>query len=324
MRESFTAFFNDAPLILMEGALGERLKREYRIPFHPALAMADLWRRDDGRAALRALWSEYAAVAARYRLPLLLTTPTRRLNRERIRDAGIDGDAYAAGNVAFLSELCRAFAASGGQEIHAGALMGCRGDAYTGAGSLGTEEARDFHIRTAEAFARAGAEFLLAGIMPTLPETIGMARAMAETGIPYIISFTIRADGCLIDGTTIDDAIAALDADVSVRPVCYMANCVHPRIVSKALSVPCNRTQTVRSRFLGIQANTSPLPYEALDGAADLHTSSPQALAADMLRLKNETAIKLFGGCCGTDARHLEAIAAAIQPNSDRKDGYET
>lgn len=65
------------------------------------------------------------------------------------------------------------------------------------------------------------------------------------------------------------------------------------------------------------------IPFHPALAMADLQTASPQALAADMLRLKNETDIKLFGGCCGTDARHLDAIAAAMQPNSDRKDGYE-
>ena len=35
---------------------------------------------------------------------------------------------------------------------------------------------------------------------------------MAQTGVPYIISFTIQKDGRLIDGTTIHDAIAYIDS----------------------------------------------------------------------------------------------------------------
>ena len=34
-----------------------------------------------------------------------------------------------------------------------------------------------------------------------------MALAMSETNIPYIISFMLRKDGCLIDGTPIYKAI---------------------------------------------------------------------------------------------------------------------
>ena len=47
----------------MEGALGERLKREYGLQFDEQVAMAALVRSSDGRRALSALWREYAAIA---------------------------------------------------------------------------------------------------------------------------------------------------------------------------------------------------------------------------------------------------------------------
>ncbi len=47
----------------------------------------------------------------------------------------------------------------------------------------------------------AGVDFLYAALIPTLPEAAGMAWAMAETGIPYIVCFTIQRSGTLIDGT---------------------------------------------------------------------------------------------------------------------------
>ena len=86
-------------------------------------------------------------------------------------------------------------------------------------------------------------------------EATGMARAMSDTGIPYIISFTIQKDGKLIDGHTIDYAIRFIDDNVSRKPVCYMTNCVHPCIVYEALAHNFNQTEVVRTRFIGIQAN---------------------------------------------------------------------
>lgn len=141
---------------------------------------------------------------------------------------------------------------------------------------------------------------------------MGIATAMAETRLPAIISFTIQADGCLIDGTPIVEAIRQIDACVDKPPVCYMTNCVHPAIVSQALAQSFNQTPVVRERFIGLQANTSALPYKALDNAPDLHTSPPDELAQGMLRLKKENGFRIFGGCCGTDARHMEAIANVI------------
>ena len=303
IKEAFLRF----PLFLMEGALGERLKREYELDISGEIAMAGLVRTQAGRDALFALWRQYAATAARHRLPFLATTPTRRANCARMSSVG-EGAALLAENVTFLKETLH------GMDVrwYAGGLMGCRGDAYTGEGALDTRDAEVFHAWQAEALAAVGADFLMAGIMPTLPEAAGMARAMAATGLPYIISFTIEKTGRLIDGTAISDAIAAIDQAASPAPLFYMANCVHPANVYAALSQPFNRTDTVRERFLGVQANTSPLSYVELDGAANLQTSEPEALAGWMARLRREMGLRVFGGCCGTDARHMDAIARAV------------
>jgi len=48
-----------------------------------------------------------------------------------------------------------------------------------------------------------------------------MARAMAESNLPYIISFMVRKDGCLLDGTFISNAIEIIDNTVSPQPICY-------------------------------------------------------------------------------------------------------
>ena len=42
--------------VLMEGALGERLKREYGLTINGSVAMADLIYSQQGRVALETLW----------------------------------------------------------------------------------------------------------------------------------------------------------------------------------------------------------------------------------------------------------------------------
>ena len=49
--------------ILMEGALGERLKREHHLAFDPQVAMARLVYDPRGAAALRHLWGQYLHIA---------------------------------------------------------------------------------------------------------------------------------------------------------------------------------------------------------------------------------------------------------------------
>lgn len=308
IRMGFETCVARAPAILMEGALGERLRREFGLLADSPVALAALARTEAGRAALRALWTEYRAIAERYRLPFLATTPTRRANRERVEAAG-ESPSLLAENVALLRQVQREAKC----EMYIGGLMGCRGDAYTGEGCLPVEQAHRFHSWQARLLAEAGVEFLMAGIMPTLPEAMGMARAMADTGLPYMVSFTIQGDGRLVDGTAIAVAVDVLDRCATRPPVCYMANCVHPRILHEALSRPINQAGQVRRRFWGLQANASPLPYAQLDGSRERLTSSPQELAQAMAALRRY-GLRIFGGCCGTDGSHLREIARSICP----------
>lgn len=295
--------------MLLEGALGERLKREHGLKIDGTAAMAPLVYDPQGQKALAALWREYRGIAQKYGLPFLAMTPTRRANRERTALAGYD-EALLLDNIAFLKQVRRQ--TGGEQGMYIGALMGCRGDAYRADEVLPQEQARAFHSWAADAFARAGAEFLYAGIMPAKSEAIGMAQAMEQTGLPYLISFTIRKDGRLIDGTPISQAILAIDAATGRHPLCYMTNCVHPSVLRQALLQPENRGKPEMRRFLGIQANTSPLPPEELDGAQELFCSEPEELAAHMAALEQIQPFKIFGGCCGTDSSHMQAIAKKI------------
>lgn len=299
------------PVILMEGALGERLKREYGLTFDENIVMANLIYQKCGTAALTALWKGYMDIARRYQLPFLATTPTRRANRERILKSNASETLFAD-NVNFLRRL----QCDSDIEMYVGGLLGCKGDAYTGEGSLSVGDAKEFHRWTVEHFWHADVDFLYAGIMPALPEAMGLAKAIDDTNLPYIISFTIQQDGKLIDGTAIADAIEAIDAATINKPVCYMANCVHPRIVFQALCQPFNDNALVKQRFCGIQANTSPLPYAMLDNSADLHCTEPEAFAEEMLQLLQLGNFKIWGGCCGTDDRHMECIAKKLDLNN--------
>ena len=303
----FEQCFKDSQTLLMEGALGERLKREYGLPIDGPVAMADLIYHHSGKSALRKLWTEYLSIAEEYHLPFLATTPTRRANQSQVHSAGYHS-ILLYDNVALLKEIQR----TANTPMFVGGLMGCKGDAYTGKDSLTSAEAHNFHAWQANTFAKAGADFLFAGIMPVLEEAKGMAMAMSDTGLPYIISFTIRQDGRLIDGTTIDSAIRCIDRHVNHRPLCYMTNCVHPDILSLALSHDFNRTVNVRSRFLGLQANASPLSYEELDGSQDLKCSDPISLAQSMYHVKRKFNLRILGGCCGTDGNYLREIAKTL------------
>lgn len=304
---NFESCFNLSTAILMEGALGERLKREFNIIFDDKVAMAGLVYNTNSRQAMYNIFQEYVTIAEKYKLPFIATTPTRRANKERVTQSEFT-EKIIEDNVQFLQKI----KSSAKTNMFVGGLMGCNGDAYKGTEALSIEDAKEFHSWQADLFRKAGVDFLFAGIMPVLTEAIGMAKAMENTGLPYIISFMIRDNGKLIDGTTINDAILNIDNATIRKPICYMTNCVHPVVLKNALTHPFNKTKLVKERFCGIQANTSPLSPEELDNCTDLKSSDSVSLAGEMMNLYNYFTPKIFGGCCGTDNTHIEEIARRL------------
>lgn len=295
--------------ILMEGAYGERLKREYSVTFDPHVDMTRMIEQEEGRRALTALNREYAGIAKKYGLPFMVTPTSRRADYDRMQASGCRRELLHE-NIAFLRGVLEGC----GTETYVGGLLGNKGNAYTGEGAITSQdEARRYHAWQAEAYAEAGADFLMAVIMPTLEEVTGMAQALGDTGLPYILSFAIEDTGCLVDGTRICDAIEHIDRETGNRkPVCYITNCVHPSIVYRAVSQSFNRCDLVYNRFWGVQANASPLTFKELDNSIDLKSSEPAMLGRSMERLREVMQMRIFGGCCGTDGRHMEEIAKRL------------
>ena len=65
-------------------------------------------------------------------------------------------------------------------------------------------------------------------------------------------------------------------------------------------------------RVRGLRANASRKRHAELNESAELDLGDPAELAAEHARLKRRLPhLTVMGGCCGTDARHVERIAAA-------------
>lgn len=308
---NFENFYNSNKVILMEGALGERLKKEYNITLDDNIAMSNLIYNENSKTALKNIWKEYINTAQKYNLPFIATTPTRRANKERILKSCFD-KSIIKDNVDFLKDIISSFP-NYKENMFIGGLMGCKGDAYKADYILKEDEAKEFHSWQADLFKESKVDFLFAGIMPALKEAVGMAQAMEQTDLPYIISFMIRKTGRLIDGTSINDAITVIDKNVKRKPVCYMTNCVHPKILKEALLQPFNMTESVKKRFHGIQANTSFLSPEEIESGKEILCSDHNELADEIFKLKNIIDIKILGGCCGTDNTYMNEIAKRIQ-----------
>lgn len=306
----FEKQFNSSGFILTEGAIVERLKNEFKAALDHHINHAGLIYHPQN--ILTILYRQYIAVAQKYDLPIMLMTPTRKVNFETIKQSTYADRNLIADSCSYLIDLSSEYP-DFCHKIFIGGLLGCKGDAYNAEGALEIEESFEFHkIQVAE-FTEAKVDFLFAGIMPAISEAAGMAMAMAKSGIPYIISFMVRKDGCLLDGTSIAEAIRIIDEKVNPRPICYMANCIHPINLKLALEQEVNLNAPQLKRFRGIQANTSSLSPEELNNSGILIRENFDTMIDEMCYLIKKYNFKILGGCCGTDDIFLEKLSKKLK-----------
>jgi len=305
---SFQQVLRQAPCVLGEGAVIERLRRDRSIELDPYIVNSHLVYCEAGRSALKKICGGYLEIGRSFGLPLLLSTPTWRASRERIAAAGFEGRDVNGDNFRFLRDLrgsCGDYAA----KVFICGLLSCRGDAYRPSDALPVAEARRFHTWQIGQLAACGADFIMASTLPALSEAIGIALALAASGVPYLISFVARPEGTLLDGTPLREAIAAIDAAARPAPFSYLINCTHVSVFRCALTHEVNSSALVRSRVAGLLANTSALSPEELDNSAALVEEDPSLFGRSVASLKDDLGMKLLGGCCGTDDRHLRVLA---------------
>jgi S-methylmethionine-dependent homocysteine/selenocysteine methylase len=136
--------------------------------------------------------------------------------------------------------------------------------------------------------------------------------------MPVVISFTVETDGRLPSGQPLDEAIAAVDSATGSYPAYYMVNCAHPTHFSAMLDTAAPWT----SRIRGIRANASRLSHAELDEATELDRGDIGELAALYDDLRRHLDLRVVGGCCGTDAEHVAAVASALVSTTDPTAGH--
>jgi homocysteine S-methyltransferase len=185
--------------------------------------------------------------------------------------------------------------------------VGPRGDGYNPDRLMTADEAEAYHARQVAVLTAAGADMVSALTMSYLGEAVGIARAAEAVAVPVVVSFTVETDGRLRDGTTVAAAVAACDAATGGYPAYYMLNCAHPSHFRGELA-----EGAWRGRIGGIRANASRLSHAELDAAPELDEGDPAELARDYRELvRLLPGLRVLGGCCGTDHRHVGAISGA-------------
>ena len=276
----------------------------------PHFASFVLMETAEGRALLTKYYESYLAIARKQGVGFVLDTPTWRANPDWGAKLGYDADALKAVNarsIAFLKGLRAKWESAQMPCVISGAI-GPRGDGYK-AGNMDADEAEAYHTAQIAAFAEAGADMTTAFTLNTINEAVGIARAARTIGLPC--AFTVETDGRLVGGATLREAIETVDRETRNAPVYFMINCAHPTHFERALQAG----EGWMKRVHGVRANASAKSHAELDESETLDAGDPLDLGRRYRELQQTfPTMRILGGCCGTDHRHVAAICEACVP----------
>jgi homocysteine S-methyltransferase len=276
----------------------------------PCFSSLMLLRTAEGRDALERYFSDFLDLARRSGTGCLLETATWRASSDWAEPLGLSLGEMERLNrdaVSLLLDLRDEYESDSLPVVISGCI-GPRGDGYDPGKIMSYAEAAEYHGRQAAVLADAGADMLSAITMTNVNEAIGIARAAERAELPVAISFTVETDGHLPTGDRLGDAIAEVDDATAGYPAYFMVNCAHPTHFSNVLLEGGEWTGRIR----GMRANASRCSHAELDVMTTLDDGDPDELAELYRRLQDKLPqLTVLGGCCGTDIRHVAAIAKA-------------
>ena len=297
-------------LFLTDGGLETTMifHEGFELPEFASFVMLDS---ESGRETLQNYYRRYLDIAANSGAGFVLEAATWRASRDWGEKIGYSGERLAEVNrsaVRMLQSLKAEYADRDIPIVISGNI-GPRGDGYVVGQAMSAEEATAYHSVQAEIFAAEGVDVVTAMTMNYPEEAIGVVRAAAAVGLPAVIGFTTETDGRLPSEHALRDAIETVDRESDGGPAYYMINCAHTEHFDGVLEEDGEWTTRIR----GVRANASRMSHAELDEAEELDDGDPEEFGSLHQELKARfPKISVFGGCCGTDHRHVSAVSAAL------------
>ncbi|HWA18883.1 MAG TPA: homocysteine S-methyltransferase family protein [Devosia sp.] len=268
-----------------------------------------------GRDVIRGYYRDYLPAVRAAGAPFLFATDTWRASSDWADRLGYDRALLAQNSrtaVALCAELADEFAAAGVASAITG-ILGPRRDAWQHDAAMTIGEAYDYHAPQIEAFADTVAGSIQAYTLTNTPEAIGIARAAKAMDLSVMLSFTVETNGNLPGGKPLGTAIAEVDAATGAHAEYFMVNCAHPSHFAE----PLMSGEAWVQRIGGLRANASRKSHAELDQSPDIDIGDINELAHGHAELMPALPnLRLIGGCCGTDHRHIGALCAHVLPHA--------
>lgn len=263
-----------------------------------------------GRYALTRYFRGFLWLARQWNTGFVLDSPTWRAHShwaEALQSSERELEEANREAANFIADLRDEFASNRGPIVLNGSI-GPRGDAYTPEIGIGADEAREYHAQQIGWLARSEIDMVTAMTFNQASEATGFVLAARDAGLPVVVSFTVETDGCLPTGQPLGDAIREVDSATNRAAAYFMINCAHPDHFHHVLE-----DAAWLRRIRGLRCNASRCSHAELDESDTLDIGDPDNLASLYRELVTAMPwVNVLGGCCGSDLRHVTAIADAV------------
>jgi S-methylmethionine-dependent homocysteine/selenocysteine methylase len=262
-----------------------------------------------GREAIANYFRDFLALAKQHDAGFILDSQTWKAHPHWAQDLGATDAELRDANLdslQFISGLREEFPDN--PPIVLCGVIGPRGDAYAPEARLAATEAQQYHAQQVEWLAGTEVDMICGTTFTQSDEATGLVNAAQEAGLPVVISFTVETDGCLPTGQPLGDAICVVDDATAGAAAYFGVNCAHPDHFFSVLD-----DADWAHRIRALRCNASRQSHAELDACEVLDDGDPQELADQYQALiRRMPWLNIFGGCCGTDLRHVRRIADAV------------
>jgi S-methylmethionine-dependent homocysteine/selenocysteine methylase len=293
--ESFAAFIESTRTVLFPGGMGTELQRRgYKSTLPLWSAAANL----DAPALVEQIHADYFYAGAD-----IAVTNTFRTTPRTFAKAGREEQAEDA--LKRAAAITQSAARKAGRGVFVGGSFAPLEDCYRPDLVPSEDDLRREHRQLAAWLAEAGVDFLLPETINAALEGQIMAEAASATGLPFIISFVVDAEGRLLDGAPIADAVRKTDlpgrvgVSLNCRPVDTLETAFHA--LTEVYDGP-----------VGLYPNGAGHPHGDLGWCFEESTHGINWFVASALRW-SEAGARFIGGCCGTTPAYIRALSRELR-----------
>ena len=263
-----------------------------------------------GREALSAYFREYLALAREVGAGFVLNSQTWKAHIHWAEDLGATEAELRQANrdsIEFISSLRNEFAGNP-KPIVLDGIIGPRGDAYSPDHDVAAHEAEDYHAQQLGWLAETDVDMVTATTFAESEEAVGVVRAANAVGLPVVVSFTVETNGARPSGQSLSDAIRYVDKETNSAAAYFGVNCAHPDHFFHVLE-----DSDWARRIRALRCNASCKSHAELDESETLDAGDPPELGRRYVEIRATMPwLNVFGGCCGSDLRHVKEIARAL------------